>query len=198
MGGSCSKGGEKVAFRSMATGYYTYSEGGTVATKVGTGAYGGAICDGQFTEGGDGAGAAAAAPMVEGKHRVQLEVVKSGKGDDDWSFGLCRPEIDLNDGKAFPNRDDTWMMYQAQENEILDHPLWSLCCKSNKGNFEDYSIKRKLNVGDRVGLRLDLDNGGILTLYLDGKPCGTIAEGLTGPLHWCISSESAGKAVRIR
>ena len=70
-------------------------------------------------------------------------------------------------------------------------------CNSNKGNFVDRSIRRKLNAGDRVGLLLDLDNGGTLTLYLDGKPCGTIAEGLTGPLHWCISTERAGKAVRI-
>ena len=71
-----------------------------------------------------------------------------------------------------------------------------MCCNYN-GNFVDYSIKRKLNAGDRVGLVLDLDNGGTLTLYLDGKPCGTIAEGLVGPLHWCISSVNAGKAVRI-
>ena len=38
---------------------------------------------------------------------------------------------------------------------------------------------------------------GTLTLYLDGKPCGTIAEGLAGPLHWCITSCFAGMAVKI-
>ena len=56
---------------------------------------------------------------------------------------------------------------------------------------------RELNAGDRVGLLLDLDNGGTLTMYLDGKPCGTIAEGLVGPLYPCISSVYEGKKVMI-
>ena len=109
-----------------------------------------------------------------------------------WCFGVCRPGIDLNDtSKDFDDRDDTWMMWQTND------PYWRLYCNSNKGNFVDCSIDRKLNAGDRVGLLLDLDNGGTLTLYLDGKPCGTIAEGLAGPLHWCIASYRAGKVVRI-
>ena len=83
------------------------------------------------------------------------------------------------------------MMCQTNE------PQWFLCYKSSKGNIVSNSIDRKLKAGDRVGLLPDLDNGGTLTLYLDGKPCGTIAEGLAGPLHWCISSRYAGKAVRI-
>eukprot|EP00729_Bicosta_minor_P021669 gene21668-biopygen21330 len=176
----------------MAAGEYTSSEGGTVATKVKNWTWGGAICDGQFTGGGGGAGAAAAAPMVAGKHYIKFEVAKSsGDRYDDWMFGVCRPGSDLNDGKFFHARDDTWLMYQDND------PEWSLRCKSNKGNFVDDSIKRELNAGDRVGLLLDLDNGGTLTLYLDGKPCGTIAEGLAGPLHWCVSSLYEGKAVRI-
>ena len=130
--------------------------------------------------------------MVAGKDDIKFEVAKgSGLGADGWCFGVCRPGIDLNDGKDFSKRDDTWMMWQSNS------PYWGLCCKSNKGNFVDESIDRKLNAGDRVGLLLDLDNGGTLTLYLDGKPCGTIAEGLAGPLHWCITSLRAGKAVRI-
>lgn len=44
---------------------------------------------------------------------------------------------------------------------------------------------------------LDLDNGGTLTIYLDGKPCGTIAEGLEGPVYPCIASYYKGKAVKI-
>ena len=131
--------------------------------------------------------------MVAGKHGIKFEVAKgSGGSVDGWCFGVCRPGIDLNDtSKHFPNRDDTWMMNQS------NRPLWRLECNSNKGNFIKNSIDRKLNEGDRVGLLLDLDNGGTLTLYLDGKPCGTIAEGLAGPLHWCIVSGRAGKAVRI-
>ena len=36
--------------------------------------------------------------------------------------------------------------------------------------------------GSRIGLLLDLDNGGTLTMYWDNKLCGTIAAGLVGPM----------------
>jgi len=57
--------------------------------------------------------------------------------------------------------------------------------------------KIKLPEGSRVGLLLNLDNGGTLTIYLGNKPCGTIAEGLVGPLVPCISSCYKGKEVKI-
>ena len=57
--------------------------------------------------------------------------------------------------------------------------------------------KRHLPDGSRVGLLLDLDNGGTLTLYLDNTPCGTIAEGLVGPLLPCIMCTYKGKVVKI-
>lgn len=44
---------------------------------------------------------------------------------------------------------------------------------------------------------LDLDNGDTLTMYLDNKPCGTIAEGLAGPLLPCITSSDNGKVIKI-
>ena len=132
--------------------------------------------------------------MTEGKHYTEFEIVKgSSNRNDGWCFGVCRPEINLGDigGNTFHQRDDTWMMFQS------NLPCWTLSCNSNWGNFVRDSIDRKLNAGDRVGLLLDLDNGGTLTLYVDGMPCGTIAERLAGPLHWCIVSYWAGKAVRI-
>ena len=49
----------------------------------------------------------------------------------------------------------------------------------------------------RIGLLLDLNNGGMLTMYLDNKPCGTIAAGLAGPLLPCIVSRHQGKVVKI-
>ena len=51
--------------------------------------------------------------------------------------------------------------------------------------------------GSRIGLLLDLDNGGTLTMYWDNKPCGTIATGLVGPLLPCITSYYYGKVVKI-
>ena len=50
--------------------------------------------------------------------------------------------------------------------------------------------------GSRIGLLLDLDNGGTLTMYLDNKPCGTIATGLAGPLLPCITSYDEGKVYK--
>ena len=55
----------------------------------------------------------------------------------------------------------------------------------------------KMPDGSRIGLLLDLDNGGTLTMYWEGKPCGTIAEGLVGPLLPCITSGYEGKVVQI-
>jgi hypothetical protein len=50
---------------------------------------------------------------------------------------------------------------------------------------------------ERVGLLLDLDNGGTLTLYRNNIPCGTIAVGLVGPLLPCISPCYRSISVRI-
>jgi len=48
-----------------------------------------------------------------------------------------------------------------------------------------------------IGLLLGLNNGGTLTMYWKGKPYGTIAEGLVGPLLPCILSYwGGGKVVK--
>ena len=64
----------KYVFRSVATGAYALSEGDTVVTKVEK-SWRGAIADGQFVDGGAGAGAAAA-PMVEGQEYAEFELAK--------------------------------------------------------------------------------------------------------------------------
>ena len=61
----------------------------------------------------------------------------------------------------------------------------------------ELSPQPKLHEGDRIGLLLDFDNGGTLTMYLGGESCGTIAEGLVGPLFPCIGSYYKGKVVRV-
>ena len=119
-------------------------------------------------------------------------MVKVGYDDLDWCFGVCRPGIDLNnDSKDFDNRDDTWMMYQ------LNEPYWELRCSTRKGTGLTLHPQPEMPGGPRIGLLLDLDNGGTLTMYWEGKPRGTIAEGLVGPLLPCISSYYEGKVVKI-
>lgn len=46
-------------------------------------------------------------------------------------------------------------------------------------------------------LLLDLDDGGMLTMCTEGKPYGTIAEGLAGPLLPCGVPLWGGKVVAI-
>eukprot|EP00729_Bicosta_minor_P006287 gene6287-biopygen22854 len=159
------------AFGSITTGQYALSEGGAVATKIENLTWTGAIADG-----------AGCTPMTSGIHYWELESVKYATNNGSWMFGVCRPGIDLNDGKYFCDRDDTWLMHQ------YNAPGWRLRCTTCKGTGMTLDPEPKLPNGSRIGLLLDLDNGGTLTMYWEGKPCGTIAEGLVGPLLPCISS----------
>ena len=76
-------------------------------------------------------------------------------------------------------------------------PFWNLFCPTSEGSGMTLDPVPKMPDGSRIGLLLDLDNGGTLTMYLEGKPCGTIAKGLVGPLLPCISSYWEGKVVKI-
>jgi len=167
------------AFGSVATGLYALSEGGAVATKIAAGLTG-AIADG-----------AGCTPMTSGIHYWELEVVQNDGDDGNWMFGVCRPVNDLDDGEDFDARDDTWVIYQANV------PYWGLECSTCKGTGMTLDPAPNLPDGSRIGLLLDLDNGGTLTMYLEGKPCGTIAAGLVGPLLPCITSFWDGKVVKI-
>jgi hypothetical protein len=165
-------------------GEYELSEGGAVASKIKN-----RTCTGVVADGG-GCG-----PMMDGSiNYCEIEIVKNDARGGSWCFGVCRPDINLNDqaSERFYQRDDTWMMGQT------NWPAWNLWCNTKTCKGTGLTIpKRKLNAGDRVGLLLDLDNGGTLTMYLDSKPCGTIAEGLEGPLYPCIVSGFKGKVVKL-
>eukprot|EP00729_Bicosta_minor_P001051 gene1051-biopygen18702 len=175
-------------FGSVATGEYTLSEGGAVATKINADRNRGVIADG-----------ARCTPMASGVNYWELEVVTVGRSNGDWFFGVCRPGIDLDDGKDFYNRADTWVMYQYNVPgwDLHNVPGWDLHCSTCAGTGMTLDPKPNLPAGSRVGLLLDLDNGGTLTMYWQGKPCGTIAEGLVGPLLPCISSYFKDKVVKI-
>eukprot|EP00729_Bicosta_minor_P001910 gene1910-biopygen20739 len=168
------------AFGSVATGEYALSKGGAVATKIKNWTYKGAIADG------DGC-----TPMSSGITYWELEVVKDDGDGGEWFFGVCRPGIDLNDGEDFVERADTWGMCQN------NNPGWAVWCSTCEGTGMTLDPQPKLPKGSRIGLLLDLDNGGTLTMYWKGKPCGTIAAGLFGPLLPCITSYYKGKAVKI-
>ena len=167
-------------FGSFQNYYYKLSEGGAVIEKILRRGAAGAIADG-----------AGCAPMTAGVHYWELEVVTNDAVNGLWFFGVCRPGIDLNDGQIFSNRDDTWVMDQDNT------PGWGLCCDTCKGTGLTLHPLPEMPAGSRIGLLLDLDNGGTLTMYWDNKPCGTIAAGLVGPLLPCIRSSYVGKVVKI-
>lgn len=181
-------------FRSIPSGNEYKLHGiGAVITKVADNTCPGAVVDG----GPDGNRVFG---FESGIHFMKFKIIDNDEGDPiygnfvgSWSFGVCRPGIDLNDTSTiFTDWDETWMVSQNND------PFWNVTCNTCEGSFVNNSIKRGLNRGDSVGLLLDLDNGGTLTLYLDGKPCGTIAEGLVGPLLPCIASNFKGKSVEIQ
>eukprot|EP00729_Bicosta_minor_P032823 gene32823-biopygen30591 len=123
------------AFDSITTGEYALSEGGAVATKIEHWTYKGAIADG-----------AGCTPMISGINYWELEVVKNGTNNGAWYFGVCRPGIDLDDGAFFPNRDDTWMMYQNNDHD------WSFQCSTCAGTGMTLDTKPNLPDGSRIGL----------------------------------------------
>ena len=176
---NASPGAATLSFGNFASADYKLSEEGAVATKIADSITGATV---------DGTGCT---PIISGVHYWELEVVRVGAKDGVWCFGVCRPGIDLNDGSDFPNREDTWMMMQDND------PSWVLLCDTCEGAGMVVDPLPKLLDGSRVGLLLDLDNGGTLTMYWKGKPCGAIAEGLVGPLLPCIALAWTGKEVKI-
>ena len=132
----------------------------------------------------DGAGCE---PMAAGRHYWEIQRVVHGDSNGTFSFGVCRPGINV----AWNIHDDpgTWLTNH------WDGGSWTLCCSSCKGT--GCTDKRDMADDERVGLLLDLDNGGTLTLYRNNIPCGTIAVGLVGPLLPCISLYCTNTSMRI-
>jgi hypothetical protein len=151
------------------------SEDGRRATKTRNG-WVGAIADGAGCE-----------PMAAGRHYWEIQRVVHGDSNGVFMFGVCRPGINV----AYDISDDpdTWLAYH------FDGGGSNLFCSSCKGT--GCTDKRDMADDERVGLLLDLDNGGTLTLYRNNIPCGTIAVGLVGPLLPFIASHFTNTSVRI-
>lgn len=117
-------------------------------------------------------------------------MVKIGEGAGGlWDFGVCRPGTNVNDGEDFERKADTWLIRNNSNS-------WGLECNSCAGTGVTLDPKPKLHEGAWVGLLLDLDTGGTLTMYLEDTPCGTIAAGLAGPLLPC--AVLYGKAMLVK
>ena len=125
--------------------------------------------------------------MTAARHYWEIQRVVHGGGQGNFVFGVCRPEINV--ASHIHGKPDAWLAYH------WDGGNWRLRCSSCKGT--GCTDKRDMADDERVGLLLDLDNGGTLTLYRNNIPCGTIAVGLVGPLLPCISPVYTNISVRI-
>ena len=169
-------------FDKVDTSTLTLSEGGVcVSNASGDPAYGGAI-----------AGATTSRGLSTGRHQWLIEKVAAGTDVYDWMMlGVCRPSADhvRASGGVFQHRSDTWLITAYRNG-------WSLGCQTHAGSFDRYSSWR-VSVGERLGLVLDLDHGGTLTLFRGTTAVGTIAEGLVGPLLPCVAAVSNGVSLRV-
>ena len=171
---------------------YALSERGTVATKIHEIDH--VVGDTRYNHGviADGPGCV---PMYAGVHFWELEVVENERdtcyGVGSWSFGVCRPGIGYESQQDLRGRNDTWVASESRETGV------ELFCDTCEGFGMFWDPAPEMPDGSRIGLLLDLENGGTLTMYWGGKPCGTIAEGLVGPLLPCVDIAHAGKVVKI-
>ena len=157
----------------------TLTEGGRRATNTAAGDYPGAIADGP-----------GGAPMTAGRHYWEVQRVVHGDSKGAFLFGVCRPGTPVaGETGGFHNLAETWLALH------WDNSNWHLYCKSCKGT--GCTDKRNMTEDERVGLLLDLDGGGTLTIYRNNAPCGTIAVGLVGPLLPCVSAYFPNTAVQI-
>jgi hypothetical protein len=125
--------------------------------------------------------------MAAGRHYWELQRVVRGDLDGNFMFGVCRPGINVD--SHIHTDPGTWLVQQ------YDGGNWGLFCDSCKGT--GCTDQRNVTDAERIGLLLDLDNGGTLTLYRDNVPCWTIAAGLVGPLLPCISTVRLNTSVRV-
>ena len=155
----------------------TLSEDGRRATSTAEG-YHAAIADGP-----------GGAPMTAGRHYWEVQRVAHGNSNGMFYFGVCRPGTPAGGTGAFHSLAETWLAFH------YDGPNWDLRCNSCAGT--GCTDTRKITEDERVGLLLDLDCGGTLTIYRNNAPCGTIAVGLVGPLLPCISAYWPNTAAQI-
>ena len=122
-------------------------------------------------------------PLTEGRHDWEIQPVQ---GDPRcwWYIGVCSPGACAETG--FRDRADTWVLQCGNR---------TLHCATCKGT--GITDRSPLATGERIGLLLDLDAGGSLTVYRGGKPCGSVAVGLIGPLLPCITTGEHNMSARI-
>ena len=131
--------------------------------------------------GGCGAWIAAASKAVirAGRHYAQFTVVIGF----DMMFGVIRPGCDVEGGKDAPYVDG-----HCFYDTFSGHRL--------PGDRDWEGTQDAEEVGDRIGLLLDLDQG-TMTVYKNDERLGVMATGLSGEYSWAVTLCMRGTGVRI-
>jgi hypothetical protein len=117
--------------------------------------------------------------MRAGRHYAQFTVANG----DDMFFGVIRPGWDVEGGYSAHNVDGH-CFYGAHSGS---------CCP---GYHSWEGTQHAREVGDRIGMLLDLDQGS-MTVYKNDEWLGVMATGLSGEYSWAVSLYNAGSSARI-
>jgi hypothetical protein len=147
----------------------TLSEGGAVATHNGDEDDDG--CETLVTSG---------VELTAGKHYWEVEMLSLN-----CFLGIARPNPNPNHVYTDEFSTDGWFIWTSEGG----------LCGNGKGN-DDYA--GYINSGDRVGLRLDLDEGS-LRFFVNGVQHGPgyPAGSVTGPVVCAVSMYNSGTSVRL-
>eukprot|EP01046_Picozoa_sp_COSAG06_P031514 COSAG06_NODE_3074_length_5891_cov_6.288847_1_plen_302_part_00 len=123
--------------------------------------------------------AASKAVMRAGRHYTQFTMVRGGL----MYFGVIRPGWDVEGG--------------AGAHGGYGHCFYSTFDGMRfPGRYDWEGMQRAKEVGDRIGLLLDLDQG-TMTVYKNDERLGVMATGLSGEYSWAVSIYGQGHSARI-
>jgi hypothetical protein len=123
--------------------------------------------------------AASKAVMRAGRHYVQFTVVR-GSG---IYFGVIRPGWDV-EGRRYAYGVDGHCFYFTRNGRRFP------------GIHDWEGMQRAKEVGNRIGMLLDLDQG-TMTVHKNDERLGVMATGLSGEYSWAVSLFASGSSARI-
>jgi hypothetical protein len=126
--------------------------------------------------------------LTAGKHYWEVELLNS---DESYPYiGVTRPNLDPNDDNSFSTSTDGWFIWTSNGS------IWT----SNGSSWrqEDDDAAGNIDVGDRVGVLLDLDEGSLHFFkngvrHGPGYPAGSV----TGPVVCAVQLYARDSSVRL-
>jgi hypothetical protein len=158
--------------------------------------------DGTLARRSDGPGAAIASSTVvmrAGRHYAQFTLAAGARDEIDISVGVIRAGTQHrlrrdSLGDNFTVEDDCFM--ETYDGSRFPSAPGVDQLSSHVGNRDWEGRQAAKEVGDRIGMLLDLDQGR-MTVYKNDERLGVMASGLSGEFLWAVALDYAKDAVRI-